>query len=504
MKKFIFKFVFAVAIFLTITPLFTIKASAANDTVGGIDATARGISIMINGCPIDPDTDTKSEIVGYRWFANCEQTESSANAWRSTPLGTVMNFTTGLYDNKPASSVAWARYEFNKLAGKNYAFAQSPEDTDIYRPGTGFTLLQPLQGLWAWSRNLTYVAFIILIIVIGFMILFRNQLDGGTPITIFNSIPTMILSLVLITFSYPITSFFIDVITVGTNLTQSVMLSTPGAPGYESIWRDDTKWNVAIPVIQKQGQAPVSTVGRNNLQPDDPWMSVWQIFNTSGASLCKDAEGGAKCDISNLLPDNIGAGNAIGQIVQFVISFAQGTGVDNTLVSIVLGFAAFSAAIKLFLSLLNKYIVLTVGVILAPWYFFIAALPSKSQSTIVDFLKMHLGAALSFVAIYAVFLFLIIFVKTPTTANLTWIPPLMGYNADQIVQGNVLGGLIAFGIFLATPSIPDMIDKIFDIPSGSEVAQAIGERVTGAAQGAAGYGRMVAGTFAPGFMQRFK
>ncbi|MGI6423244.1 MAG: hypothetical protein ACOX0X_01310 [Candidatus Dojkabacteria bacterium] len=65
-------------------------------------------------------------------------------------------------------------------------------------------------GLWNRVLNLSYVVFVIIMIIAGFMIMFRHKLGGQTMVTIGNVLPGVIVALVLATFSFAIAGLIID------------------------------------------------------------------------------------------------------------------------------------------------------------------------------------------------------------------------------------------------------------------------------------------------------
>ncbi len=64
--------------------------------------------------------------------------------------------------------------------------------------------------IWNQMRNISYVFFVVIMIVIGFMIMFRSKLGGQTMVSIGNTIPSVIVSLILVTFSFAIAGVIID------------------------------------------------------------------------------------------------------------------------------------------------------------------------------------------------------------------------------------------------------------------------------------------------------
>ncbi len=68
-----------------------------------------------------------------------------------------------------------------------------------------------ISPLWARFRDIAYLFFVVIIMVIGFMIMFRSKIGGQTMVTLGNTIPDIIISLVMITFSFAIAGIIIDI-----------------------------------------------------------------------------------------------------------------------------------------------------------------------------------------------------------------------------------------------------------------------------------------------------
>jgi hypothetical protein len=81
-----------------------------------------------------------------------------------------------------------------------------------YAQGIGFAGLSPVLEIWKAFRNLAYFLFIIMFVVIGFMIMFRTKISQNAVVTIQEALPRIVVSLILITFSYAIAGFVIDMI----------------------------------------------------------------------------------------------------------------------------------------------------------------------------------------------------------------------------------------------------------------------------------------------------
>jgi len=82
----------------------------------------------------------------------------------------------------------------------------------VYAQGTGFSALDPVLKIWKAFRNMAYLAFVVIFVVIGFMIMFRSKVSQQAVISIQLALPQIIVTLLLITFSYAIASLMIDLI----------------------------------------------------------------------------------------------------------------------------------------------------------------------------------------------------------------------------------------------------------------------------------------------------
>ncbi len=87
------------------------------------------------------------------------------------------------------------------------------ENTSVYAADSGYEVLRDtgIDKIWSVSRNITYVLFIIIMIVVGFMIMFRSKLGGQTLVTLGNTLPNIILALIGVTFSFAIAGILIDI-----------------------------------------------------------------------------------------------------------------------------------------------------------------------------------------------------------------------------------------------------------------------------------------------------
>ncbi len=127
----------------------------------------------------------------------------------------VSNLVGGLYATQPASSVEYLADLGSRLGLAKPAYAQ----------GFGWQAFSPVLDLWKLFRNIAYLFFVIIFVVIGFMIMFRAKINPQTVISIQNALPRIIVTLLLITFSYAIAGLVIDLGQLATRLIGNLLCS---------------------------------------------------------------------------------------------------------------------------------------------------------------------------------------------------------------------------------------------------------------------------------------
>ena len=91
-----------------------------------------------------------------------------------------------------------------------------------------FAGLAPLLPLWKVFRDVSYGILAIILIVVGHMVMFRKKIDPKTVVTVQNSIPRIVVALLLVTFSYLIVGLMIDGMYLLITLSISMISSATG------------------------------------------------------------------------------------------------------------------------------------------------------------------------------------------------------------------------------------------------------------------------------------
>lgn len=141
----------------------------------------------------------------YTMLAGCVD----SNCPQSLKTGAVFSLGTAvadIYANPPASGIYYVADVASNFGIAKPAYAQSP--------GNGFRMLSPFLNAWRAVRNFSYILFAIVFVVFGLSIMFRSKVSPQAVITIQSALPRIIIALLLITFSYAIVGFMVDLVYV--------------------------------------------------------------------------------------------------------------------------------------------------------------------------------------------------------------------------------------------------------------------------------------------------
>ncbi len=116
------------------------------------------------------------------------------------------------YLNPPASFTYWASNGLH-----NAGFIHK-----TYAMGIGTASIQSLIPVWKAMRDISYLLIVLILVTIGFMIMFRTKINPQTIVSVENSLPRVILTLIYITFSFAIAGLLIDIMYISIALIVTV------------------------------------------------------------------------------------------------------------------------------------------------------------------------------------------------------------------------------------------------------------------------------------------
>ena len=303
-----------------------------------------------------------------------------------------------------------------------------------YAQGLGFASLDPILGLWKMFRNVAYFFFIAIIIVIGIMIMLRQKISAQASVTAQQALPSIIISLILVTFSYAIAGLLIDVMYVSMFLIAGL---------FSSVTDQGSQGLVSMNIFELGG-----------------------MLYTNGAGF---GGVGNNIDFVSSIVQNLGAGNVTSGIVGLL---------GGLTLSIVIAIAVLIGLVKLFFELLKSYASIIMSVVFAPLYLMMGAIPGKNAFS--PWIKNLVG---NLAAFPTVLLFIIMFViftgQIGISGNGGFMPPYLIGNG----QGNLAGYVIGLAILLALPEIVKDIKKKMGAGDGGFGLMAAGAAVANAKAG---------------------
>ncbi len=275
-----------------------------------------------------------------------------------------------------------------------------------------------LDSAWSVTRNIAYVFFVIVMIIIGFMIMFRNKIGGQLMVTVGNTIPRVIISLVLVTFSFAIVGIMLDVGKVGMALVNGVFYQAEkslGAPSPEEVdiggitrLSDQALYNLNTSEKARLNQ---ETRRLEKLVDLDAGKELVDNNEGKGATLRQTGLVTVLGVVSGVLEwvksvklseaPVIGAVGPVELSAKTLVGFFQGVALTFLVRYLLVLLIALYASIKLFITMITTYFKIFISVIIAPLQLALGALPGN-QNGMMNWFKSTFANILVFVVIVAV------------------------------------------------------------------------------------------------------
>lgn len=306
-----------------------------------------------------------------------------------------------------------------------------------YARGIGFEGLAPLLPVWIIFRNMAYLFFIIIFIITGLAVMLRIHIDPRTVMTIQNQIPKLIITLILITFSYAIAGFLIDVMYLTIYLLLNITaLANPGIKGALSS------------ISRVQGE---NVFGFANSIPFEEVGGIVSIIGSASGAIGGIVRGLFSPSGSNFISDPITS--TIGLVLG---------GIANVLAFLIVAIAVLWALFRLWFELLKAYVFILVDVLFSPLWLLTGIMPGGMG--VGPWLRDITGNLSSFPTTIGMFLIGKIFMDAIENGGPnTFVPPLIG-NPSAGESQKYLASLIGLGIILLTPDVVNMVKKVFKAP----------------------------------------
>jgi len=392
-------------------------------------------------------------------------------------LGATNRMVSSLY-NQPVSGILYLAQVKDNFLGKS-AYAQT----------TGFEGLQPILPLWRTFRNIVYILISIVFVVMGIMIMLRIKISPQATVTIQNSIPKIITTLILVTFSYAIAGLIIDFSKVVLALALSVFFQ-PSTIG-TNLFTTKVNFSSGIPIISALGDAVYAAIeaigsGLFNINPTNhtaltnmdfgtiydlanraiPGAAGFALGEITGQIFLGTLLGGVGGAVLGRLGSSIvgGAGAVVGDLLGGVSGIL--------LLPIIFAVMMVIWMIKLYFGLLKNYIMIILKIIVAPIQIGMGAFPSAKSgfsSWLID-----LVANISVFPIVSIFVVALNYLTDRLTEGKLWIPSQIELTTLSGNMAVVSAGIGLAGIAMIS-KLPKLVpEAVFKIKANA-FGSAIGE-----------------------------
>ena len=363
-------------------------------------------------------------------------------------FGLITNFMIIPYANPPASGVYWAYFGLQNAGfiPKTYA-----------AEGIGFSAIRPLISIWKIFRDFSYMLLVIVLIAIGFMIMFRAKINPQTVITIENSLPKIVVSLLLITFSFAIVGFLIDLMYVliaftisflkpGQNVTDNFINAVTGGPG--SLIKEILSFNFYH-----------AANGFIDLFPTYIKTIINLISTALSIYLVNFLLMGKIFGVKEAVQGIPALGGAIGFVAEGALIFLLSPIISGAFIALLTIFTAIFLFFRIFFILFTNYIELLIYIIFSPLILMIESIPGRSTFSFW-FKKVF----------FSIFVFYLVFILLSVTKQISdiilpenqinelWRPPFL-YNIGY----EYFPALVVLGMLFIIPNIVNLFKQILGV-----------------------------------------
>ncbi|EKD64707.1 MAG: hypothetical protein ACD_50C00319G0001 [uncultured bacterium] len=394
--------------------------------------------------------------------------------------------------------------DYFKYLANNFGIAKP---THAQGTSGGFTGLLPVQSLWSAFRDIVYFLFVIIFIVIGIAIMLRIRLDPRTVMTIQNQIPRIIIGILLLTFSFAIAGFLIDLMYLTIFVSYNVI--STAIPATASLNPLSLQGSTPFAAADGIGGVVGISWGVGGVIKDmiTNFLGIQQISSFAGIMALFTSPPNIATIIIGIISLAVGA--TVGIFTAFLGPGAFVTGgiaaigtyaaitdfIPHVLAFLLIVVILFIALIRLWITLIITYVSILISVVLSPFWIAGSLLPG-SPIGFTAWIRNMIANLAVFPAVIIMFLLAKAFMDafgSGSSAN-QFVPPLVGDPGTP----SAIAHLIGFGILLMTPNVANMVKQALKAPSisGAPITAAIGAGVapytSGARAVAAGYTKLPA------------
>jgi len=178
---------------------------------------------IINNPDLNKTKEGKNKIKRYRYLTcsligeGCTDNPNDGDKnYSASFFGTLGKIVSMPFAYQPASGIYYATNSLFDLhlIPRTYAIE-----------GVGFAALRPVLNIWKIFRYLSYLIIVFVLFIMGFAIMFRMKIDPQTVISLENALPRLITTLIMITMSFAIAGFMIDLMYILMGVVISIIVN---------------------------------------------------------------------------------------------------------------------------------------------------------------------------------------------------------------------------------------------------------------------------------------
>lgn len=153
---------------------------------------------------------------------------------------------------KPFSAIGYFKNLANKLNPIKEVHAQTAG-------GFGINSFDSILRLWTIIRNITYIFFVVFVLVLAFMVMFRVRTSPQTAITLQSALVSVVIGLILVTFSYAIAGFLLDLMYVFIGILALIF-------GSSGLFVDNQNWRYFFDILTIGPELGLTNLGPTEIQ----------------------------------------------------------------------------------------------------------------------------------------------------------------------------------------------------------------------------------------------
>lgn len=341
------------------------------------------------------------------------------------------------YTNQPADLGLW-------IADTGRSLGFLPAQVNAQGIGIGFTGLSPLLPLWKAFRNIAYLLMAIVMIVIGFLVMFRKKIDPKTVVTAQNAIPRVIIALILITFSYAIVGAMIDVMYIVLFFFIALFKSAG--------LQDPTGATIVNPLFGVKTAQDLYGGGGLYVNMENIEVSVSKLlFGVPASGLLSSAGFDIGLGLTAIIAGIAAAAGGGLPAAGVVVGIGA---LSMPVIHLIISIAILFLFIRLLAFFLTSYIQIIISLILGPLQFLAEAFPGSEAFS--SWFKNLVSNLAVFPVGGAMFMLSALFTQFSNDPQQTiWRPPFTAIGGNNVS----IASLLSLGILFAIPTVAGSIKE---------------------------------------------